>query len=56
MPALYLLPNGARSPQLLHRFDRDFGWVLALSADERSFLFTQTDLANKDIQLIDRFR
>ena len=27
-----------------------------LSADERSILFTQTDIENKDIQLIDRFR
>ena len=56
LPALYLLPKGASTPQLLHRFDREFGWVLALSADERSFLFTQTDIENKDIQLIDRFR
>ncbi len=55
-PALYLLPNGAKQPQLLHRFDREFGWVLSLSADERSFLFTQTDIGNKDIQLIDWFR
>ncbi|MCX6602788.1 MAG: protein kinase [Acidobacteria bacterium] len=56
LPALYLLPNGATKPQLLHRFERELGWVLALSADERSFLFTQTDIGNKDIQLIDRFR
>ncbi len=56
LPALYLLPNGAGTPQLLHRFDREFGWVLALSPDERSFLFSQTDIGNKDIQLIDRFR
>jgi len=56
LPALYLLPNGAGTPQLLHRFDREFGWVLALSPDERSFLFSQTDIGNKDIQRIDRFR
>ena len=56
LPALYLLPYGAMQPRLVHHFDREFGWVLSLSADERSILFTQTDIGNKDIQLIDWFR
>jgi serine/threonine protein kinase len=55
-PALFLLPYGAKRPQLLHTFDRMPGWGFKLAPGEQSLLLTLTDSENSDIYLIPSFR
>lgn len=55
-PALFLLPEDSTQSRLIHQFDREIGWVFAPTPDWRGFYYTQTDVPNQDIQLIDSFR
>jgi Tol biopolymer transport system component len=55
-PALFLLPEDSTQSRLIHQFDREIGWVFAQTPDWRGFYYTQTDVPNQDIQLIDAFR
>ncbi len=55
-PALFFKSFKGNDPRLLLKFERQIGWGLSLSPDERSLVFSQVDADNSDVMLIERFR
>ena len=55
-PALFFKSLQDNAPRLLLKFQHQIGWGLSLSSDERSLVFSQIDVDNTDIVLIERFR
>ena len=55
-PALFFKSYQDNAPRLLLKFHRQIGWGLSLSSDERAVVFSQVDIGNSDIMLIERFR
>ena len=54
--SLYFWDARKKDVTLLHTFDRPIFWGLDLSPDERQLLFSQEDVGNIDIMLVERFR
>jgi Tol biopolymer transport system component len=55
-PSLFFQSYQATAPKRLLAFDRQIAWGLSLSPDERSIVYSQFDVGNYDIFVVDSFR
>ena len=55
-PSLFFQSFQSEAPKVLRRFQQYVGWGLSVSPDERSVVFSQVDVGNSEIMLIERFR
>ncbi len=54
-PGLFFQNFQSEPEKLLLSFEHGLGWGLGLSSDERKLIFTQLDVWNSDIMLVERF-
>ena len=55
-PSLFFKSFQSDQPRPLISFEREIGWGLGLTPDERTLLYSQVDIGNSDIMLIEQFR